>query len=414
MFLFLFPESYNMIYYNSLGSNAETSGQSCNDYDSPVVITKSEIGTGVYNMVPSPEVVEQKCSIYTGEGAYINLGNFAGTCVSDPDVCASHSVTWSLWLKINSSTSFTSNRYFVSVGGRTWRGRGITFLYRNSDNKFLFGARSESWTYYLKYETNKIPMDRWFHLAATVDLSPTKSLVLYLDGKEFGRCYDPTEITSPNDGCTKLILGNANPCFGIIPSSLTSGGSAAYSNLMVFDHLLSKEQIANLYACGSLDWALRIRSLYIDTTFKYSGSLRYVCTASASTGPTIYWSVYHQERAQWQDLGRNSTEEGCEITPTSFSPCVVQSALVIDQGHGPIAEGDIITCTANSGARNASVSIRQGQVLEATVGLYSSHGNAGLFVAKTGQEYYGSFDRSGEDLENGRYPFVCTKSRRDM
>ncbi|XP_038067050.1 uncharacterized protein LOC119737020 [Patiria miniata] len=257
-------------------------------------------------------------------------------------------------------------------------------------------------------------MDRWFHLAATVDLSPTNALVLYLDGKELGSYDDETERISPNDGCTKLILGNANPCYehGIISSSLTSGGSAAYSNLMVFDHLLTKEQIANLYACGSLDWDLKIRSLDIDSTYKYSGSLRYVCTASASTGPTIYWSVYHHERAQWQDLGRNSTEEGCEITPTSFSPCVVQSALVIDQGHGPIAEGDIISCTANSGSRNASLSIRQGK--EATIGLYSSHENAALFVANTGQEYHKRFDRSGEEWENGSHPFICTKARRDM
>ncbi|XP_038053557.1 uncharacterized protein LOC119725979 [Patiria miniata] len=314
-------------------------------------------------MVPSPEVVEQKCSIYTGEGAYIDLGDFAGTCVSDPDVCASDSVTWSLWLKINSSAGFTHDSYFVSAGARSRGARGVAFLYRNSLNAFVFAARSESWSYFERYETlGKIPIDRWFHLAATMVLSPTNAqLVLYLDGKELGS-YDHNEKEdSPRDGCTRLVLGSMNPCVGMSPpSSLNFGGSAAYSNLMVFDHLLTEEQIANLYACGSLDWGLKMRSLYIDSTYENSGSLRYVCTASASTGPTIYWSVYHQERAQWQDLGRNSTEEGCEVTPTSFSPCVVQSALVIDQGHGPIAEGDIITCTANSGSRNASVSIRQG------------------------------------------------------
>ena len=111
------------------------------------------------------------------------------------------------------------------------------------------------------------------------------------------------------------------------------------------------------------EWRLTVRSLYADSSpyGQQTGNRLYMCRASAVLGPTIYWRVYGKDRAQWEDLG-SSSGEGFQITPTSFSTCVVQSVLVMDRTRRPASEGDVISCTASAGSVNASVYIRQGTV----------------------------------------------------
>ena len=98
-------------------------------------------------------------------------------------------------------------------------------------------------------------MDNWFHLAATVDLSKSPEEVhMYIDGNLLSdnTRKESTGAISQVDRCTRLCLGHYNPCNGIRYSSSADGSSAAYSNLMVFDSLLTPGAIGNLSACGSL------------------------------------------------------------------------------------------------------------------------------------------------------------------
>ncbi|XP_022084557.1 uncharacterized protein LOC110975975 [Acanthaster planci] len=118
------------------------------------------------------------------------------------------------------------------------------------------------------------------------------------------------------------------------------------------------------------------------------GSLRYVCTASTSTGPAIHWSVYLREEAQRLDLG-NSTAGCFEISLTSFSQCVIQSTLTIDQNCGLVGEDDIITCTANSGSVNVSQHIHQG-----------------MTITNSGLAYFKDFTIN-ENIKNDNHPFIC-------
>ena len=110
----------------------------------------------------------------------------------------------------------------------------------------------------------------------------------------------------------------------------------------------------------STDWDLEIRRLYLDETFTSSDSLRYVCKASASSGPSIHWRVYHADQAQWEDLGPSSGP-GVDITPTSLSSCVVESVLVIHRSRGPSSGDDVISCMATDGMDTTSLYGRNGK-----------------------------------------------------
>ena len=251
-----FADRHNLTYYNALsGAGPDGNLQSCDAYSSSAAVSLTQ-GQGVSRMVLAPEVVEHHCAVYVGSGAYLDLGDFAGTCVSDPDVCVSNSVTWSLWLKINSSGELSGDRFFLSSGGRTRKARGVAFLFRGNENNFLFAARSlrKSWSRYQLFQPSRIPRDAWFNLVATVDLTQVNAnLRVYLNGGLLTENGAENVDVSQSDGCTRLFLGNANSCPTIgTPSALTYGTSAAFSNLMVFDGLLTEEQIGNLYACGSL------------------------------------------------------------------------------------------------------------------------------------------------------------------
>ena len=105
-----------------------------------------------------------------------------------------------------------------------------------------------------------------------------------------------------------------------------------------------------------------MRSFHLDTNSSSSESLRYVCKASVSTGPTIYWRVYHADQAQWEDLGPSSGP-GVDITPTSLSTCVLQSVLVMDRPRGLSSGGDIISCTATNGLDTSSLYLQKGETL---------------------------------------------------
>ncbi|XP_071796120.1 uncharacterized protein [Asterias amurensis] len=197
-------------------------------------------------MVPGPDVAAgHACAVYTQVGSYLDIGDFNKTCISDPGLCKS--MTWSLWLKIDTSSGFTGNRYYISSGGQTSQARGIALLYKSKGSLFYYMVGTVSSTSVNKYHKTQIPLNSWFHLALTIEMNQgvVNMLKLYVDG-EFKEEAKTSKFSDGNvDGCTRLYLGMTNTCDKVYQSD-TYSGSAAYSNLMVFDRLLNQEEIKNL------------------------------------------------------------------------------------------------------------------------------------------------------------------------
>ena len=182
--------------------------------------------------------------LYAEAGSYVDLGDFSGTCISDPGNCESQSMTWSLWLKI------TGGMYYVSSGGQASLVRGVAFMYKSTETRFVLTVNTEQFTVIQKYLPKMIPTNEWFHLTFTVNLkvNPNEALQLFINGA----LVDPDAISSSelgitSDGCTKLYIGMSNTCNDIYSTNVY-GGSAAYSNLMVFDSLLNQQQILSIYS----------------------------------------------------------------------------------------------------------------------------------------------------------------------
>ena len=198
-------------------------------------------------MVPAPDVADHACAVYAQSGSFLDLGDFKDTCISDPGLC--ESMTWSLWLKINTSSGFTGNHYYISSGGQTSQAVGFAMLYESNLKKFALISRSVRNTIDKRYKKNRIPLDSWFHLAVTIEMKQkvVKDVKLYIDGEFILQDETRTPIAGIEGRYTKLYLGMSNNNRVDENNILTTySGSAAYSNLMVFDRLLNQDQIKNL------------------------------------------------------------------------------------------------------------------------------------------------------------------------
>ena len=206
-------------------------------------------------IVPAPDVIDHACAVYAKTSSFLNIGDFKDTCISDPGLC--ESMTWSLWLKIDTSSGFTGTRYYISSGAQSSKARGIAFLL--SKNMFKYEIHTSTRTYNKAYDKSKIPLNKWFHLALNIDIGNVTvddALQLFVDGVPIASTASSRAI-SFSDSLTKLYLGTSNAATHAIDYT-RYGGSAAYSHLMVFDGLLTQQQIHNLYSGGS-------RGEYINT-----------------------------------------------------------------------------------------------------------------------------------------------------
>ncbi|XP_038052778.1 uncharacterized protein LOC119725443 [Patiria miniata] len=341
---------------------------------------------GTAQMVPGPGLVEQPCAVHAPLGSFLDLGDFAGSCVSDPGLCESESVTWSIWLKIDTPVSVNKDSwYYLSSGGQTGQARGIAFAYKEDTNtqRFLFTAKSEQFRVHRRYDKSKIPLDEWFHLAFTADLSDTRGtdLQLFVNGETVNADVTENQSITQSDGCTHLYIGMSNTCAGTY-SVDTYGGSAAYSNLVVFDGLLGSQQIANLYKCGSIDWRPRIINFTMTHYGITDSAIRFNCTAD---GDVITWSLLHE--SNHNNMSSEHLEAaagaGYTIQAVNASRCVIHSTLEIDLSHGLPLEGALVACTAHSYRLRDKVSMFIYQGKQVNIGT-SDHGSIGLSLREVG------------------------------
>ncbi|XP_033628212.1 uncharacterized protein LOC117290774 [Asterias rubens] len=349
--------------------------------------------TSLIELVPAPDVVDHACAVYAKTGVYLDIGDFSGTCVSDPDLCGS--LTWSLWLKIDTLSDF-AERYYVSSGGQTNMAKGIAFLYHT--DHFRYQIKTSSSSYVTYYSSSTIPKNLWFHLALTFDdMAVGDAIQLFVNGVAVARDTYLTPAGVASDGCTDLYMGHSNTCNNVYESSIY-GGSAAYSDLTVFDGFLTQDHIRDMHSCGSHELALMVRSVVMKS------SLEYECTASDPSGPIITWSLYNKETDSWENLDTPGYDY--TIQSVAVSTCVVRSTLAMSSSQvSPTA----IACTAQAGSNNASVTIYKGKKMTFS---FSDQKHIGIPIFAEGSlvhftNKFGYQRDVSSPVDQAKYPFIC-------
>ncbi|XP_071795497.1 uncharacterized protein [Asterias amurensis] len=349
--------------------------------------------TSLIKIVPAPDVIDHACAVYAKTGSFLNIGDFKDTCISDPGLC--ESMTWSLWLKIDTSSGFTGTRYYITSGGQSSTARGIAFFIANKMFKCFIKTSTRS--YIKAYDKSKIPLNKWFHLALTIDIGNVTvddALQLFVDGVPIASTASSGATTSFRDSLTKLFLGTSNGA-----SDYTKyGGSASYSHLTVFDGLLTQQQIHNIYSCRTRDWELQVRQLIM------KNSLEYECVASSYPSEHIItWSLYHKQTDSWENLDTSGDDH--TIQSANVSTYVVRSTLVMSSSQvSPTA----VACTAQAGSNIATALIYNGKYQLFSINSFNS---AGISLLAEGSLVNYTLNGSQQDgdsmMDNSTSPFIC-------
>ncbi|XP_071796128.1 uncharacterized protein [Asterias amurensis] len=352
--------------------------------------------TSLIKIVPAPDVIDHACAVYAKTGSFLNIGDFKDTCISDPGLC--ESMTWSLWLKIDTSSGFTGIRYYITSGGQSSKARGIAFFILN--NMFKYVIHTSTRTYNKAYDKSKIPLNKWFHLALTIDIGNVTvddALQLFVDGVPIASTASSSSGISVPDSLTKLYLGTSNAATRAIDYT-QYGGSASYSHLTVFDGLLTQQQIHNIYSCRTRDWDIQVRHLIM------KNSLEYECVASSyPSEPIITWSLYHKQTDSWENL--DTSGDDYTIQSANVSTYVVRSTLVMSSSQvSPTA----VACTAQVGSNIATALIYNGNRKYFHVSrqkhIWISLLAEGSLVNYT---LNGSQQDGASMMDNSTSPFIC-------
>ncbi|XP_033626048.1 adhesion G-protein coupled receptor D1-like [Asterias rubens] len=143
---------------------------------------------------------------------YINLGDFAGRCVSDPSLCSDAGLSISVWIKVDNMDHFADPLvnpggvgYILSSGAQSANGTGLSAFY--SRDKFLYvqvldGQRK--WFSKFEYELGR----DWLNFGTS--WSREKGLLVILDGHVKGNDPVGEPLVRTMDSFTTLILGKRN------------------------------------------------------------------------------------------------------------------------------------------------------------------------------------------------------------
>ena len=187
-----------------------------------------------FTLIPAPAILNYSCSVSTENGAYIDLGEFPNSCVSNPALCLNGHSTWSIWLKIHHNENSGISR-FVSSGSVNTPG---VFLFGTSPSECVFGATASLVTW-IAYIT--IPDGSWFHLVILLDTIDNKCS-MFIDGIPIYVNLNPvSNLTERADSDISLTLGTTSGAKG------TENANAAYSDLMIFEKLLTEDEIKEIH-----------------------------------------------------------------------------------------------------------------------------------------------------------------------
>lgn len=168
-------------------------------------LKKGKEGQVFNGCVTSEGVVNQSVGT-DGKGAWVKLGSFVNTCMSEPSLCP-YGLTVSLWIKY-SVLDGNGLQYFMGTSGTKEGSRGFLvyqdFPYDRDDH---LAVKLENGSMLWK-RSFAVPRESWTHVTFTWD--ERGGLVIYANGSTVGRDPEGKTTQPASDYYTTFTLGRPN------------------------------------------------------------------------------------------------------------------------------------------------------------------------------------------------------------
>lgn len=172
-----------------------------------------------------------------GKKSYVIVGDFKGTCFSDPGECTLGGMTVYFWLKINSSDiKKDQDQYILSSGGQSKNARGFAFLNFHGEYVAVVSTKTMQW----KLVFDKLKLDSWIQITLVWSKSDN-DLSFYLNGVKQASVKG-VKSDRPVDNHTILTIGRPN---NAINEEFMMPFSLAY--LALWDKPLNQNAVTNGY-----------------------------------------------------------------------------------------------------------------------------------------------------------------------
>lgn len=189
----------------------------------------------LFNECTTSQGVVNQSLTTDGKGAWVNLGSFINTCVSDPSLCP-NGFTVALWIKYEILND-NGLQYFMGTSGNKDGLRGfLVYQDLHYDRQDHLAIKIENGTVLWK-RSFAVPRDKWTHVTFTWD--ERDGLVIYSNGSNVGG--DPKGKTTKfeRNYFTTFTLGR--------PNNDLIFSKAAYDEIAVWERKLHPREIEAVY-----------------------------------------------------------------------------------------------------------------------------------------------------------------------
>ena len=189
----------------------------------------------LFNECTTEQGVVNQSLMTDGKSAWVNLGPFINTCLSDPSLCP-NGFTVALWMKYEILDA-NGLQYFMGTSGNRDGLKGF-LIYQDFpyDKEDHLAIKVENGTVLWK-RSFSVPRSNWTHVTFTWD--EREGLVIYSNGSYVGG--DPKGKTTQLERSyfTMFTLGR--------PNNVYAFSKAAYDELAVWERKLHPREIEAIY-----------------------------------------------------------------------------------------------------------------------------------------------------------------------
>jgi len=211
-------------------------------FDKSTSVLTNDLVTGANSILMDgaaikPDDVFTTCLDTTSKKSYAIVGDFNGTCFSDPSDCKLGGMTIYLWLKIKKSDlDPKKDQYIISSGGQSKKSRGFAFLNFHGSYVMVLSTKERQW----KITIPKLKLDEWMQLAFVWN-NKNNRLTFYLNG-ELKDKTEGTTASRPENKFTILTIGRPN---NAVNQEFMMPLKMAY--LTLWDKALSSKEVGNTF-----------------------------------------------------------------------------------------------------------------------------------------------------------------------
>jgi len=139
-------------------------------------------------------------------GSSIILGDFNGTCFSDPGKCILGGLTLSFWINLDRERiREDQDAYIFSGGGQSKESRGFGFLFFHGDYVFVLSIAAKQWK--MTIPESKVKTGKWENIVFVWEKSG--NLTYYANGEKI-MSIKGNDAKRPNDKYTLITIGKPN------------------------------------------------------------------------------------------------------------------------------------------------------------------------------------------------------------